>query len=45
VERNDQDFLKHSMAFRTEGEPRVDYKDVVITKWPPAERVYGRAEH
>jgi fumarate reductase flavoprotein subunit len=45
AERNDTDYLKHSMAFRTEGTPRVDYKDVVITKWPPAERVYGRAEH
>jgi fumarate reductase flavoprotein subunit len=45
VERNDQDFLKHSMAYRTEGLPRIEYKDVVITKWPPAERVYGRAEH
>jgi len=40
--RDDVDFLKHSLAFRTEGEPRVDYLDVVITRWPPKERVYGR---
>jgi fumarate reductase flavoprotein subunit len=39
--RNDQQFLKHSLAFRTDGDPRIDYKDVVITRWPPAERVYG----
>jgi fumarate reductase flavoprotein subunit len=39
--RDDQAFLKHSLAYRTEGDPRVDYLDVVITRWPPAERVYG----
>ncbi len=39
--RDDQNFLKHSLAFRTEGDPRIDYLDVVITRWPPAERVYG----
>ncbi len=41
-ERNDQKFLKHSLAFCTDGPPRIEYKDVVITRWPPAERVYGR---
>ena len=40
--RDDQRYLKHSLAFRTDGEPRIDYLDVVITKWPPAERVYGK---
>ena len=41
-QRNDADFLKHSMAYHREGEaPRIDYLDVVITKWPPGERVYG----
>ncbi len=40
--RDDQRFLKHSMAYRTEGAPRIEYNDVVITKWPPAERVYGK---
>lgn len=40
--RNDETFLKHSMAWRQEdGAPRIDYKDVVITKSQPAERVYG----
>jgi fumarate reductase flavoprotein subunit len=40
--RDDQNFLRHSMAFRTDGAPRIEYKDVVITRWPPAERVYGK---
>ncbi|MBI3468506.1 MAG: FAD-binding protein, partial [Planctomycetes bacterium] len=41
--RDDGKYLKHSMAHRVEGgPPRIEYKDVVITKWPPAERVYGR---
>jgi fumarate reductase flavoprotein subunit len=39
--RDDSQFLKHSLAFRTESAPRIEYRDVVITKWPPAERVYG----
>jgi len=41
-QRDDQRFLKHSLAYRADAAPRIDYKDVVITKWPPAERVYGR---
>ncbi len=40
--RDDTNFLKHSLALRTEGAPKIEYLDVVITKWPPAERVYGR---
>ena len=41
--RDDGKYLKHSMACRVEGgPPRIEYKDVVITNWPPAERVYGR---
>jgi fumarate reductase flavoprotein subunit len=39
--RDDQKYLKHSLAYRTDGDPRIDYQDVVITRWPPAERVYG----
>ena len=41
-ERDDANFLKHSLAFKTPDGVRIDYKDVVITKWPPEERVYGR---
>jgi fumarate reductase flavoprotein subunit len=39
--RDDQNFLKHSLAYRTAGDPRIEYQDVIITRWPPAERVYG----
>jgi fumarate reductase flavoprotein subunit len=39
--RDDEHYLKHSLASRTEGDPRIEYLDVVITRWPPAERVYG----
>jgi fumarate reductase flavoprotein subunit len=41
-QRDDERLLKHSLAYRTEGAPRIQYQDVVITNWPPAERVYGR---
>ncbi len=40
--RDDAKFLKHTLAYRTDRAPRIDYKDVVITRWLPAERVYGR---
>src|SRR5678815_4054810 len=42
-QRDDQNFLKHSLAYRTDGDPRIEYRDVVITRWPPKERVYGRS--
>jgi fumarate reductase flavoprotein subunit len=42
-ERNDKDFLAHSLVYRSPGgPPRVEYLPVTITRWPPAERVYGR---
>ena len=42
-ERNDGRFLAHSLAHRGEdGLPRIEYLPVTITRWPPAERVYGR---
>lgn len=40
--RDDGRFLKHTLAYRSDDGPRIDYLDVVITRWPPAERVYGR---
>ena len=40
-ERDDENFLKHTLVFRTDGAPRIGHKDVVITRWPPTERVYG----
>ncbi|HWX24878.1 MAG TPA: FAD-binding protein, partial [Vicinamibacteria bacterium] len=42
-QRNDERFLKHSLAFRgKDGTPRIDYLPVTITRWPPGQRVYGR---
>jgi fumarate reductase flavoprotein subunit len=43
TERDDARFLKHTMAWRSEGEPRIGYSDVVITKSPPGTRAYGAA--
>tara|TARA_B100000949_G_scaffold68135_1_gene60488 strand:- start:362 stop:1447 length:1086 start_codon:yes stop_codon:yes gene_type:complete len=43
-ERNDENFLRHSLAYRTDAESRIEYKEVVITKWQPGERVYGKEE-
>jgi fumarate reductase flavoprotein subunit len=40
--RDDDRFLTHSLAYRADGAPRIEYLDVVITRWPPGERVYGQ---
>jgi fumarate reductase flavoprotein subunit len=41
--RDDEKFLAHSLVFRqADGSSRVEYLPVTITRWPPAERVYGR---
>ena len=41
VTRDDDNFLKHSLAFRTDSDPRIEYADVAITHWPPGKRTYG----
>jgi len=38
--RNDQEYLYHTMAFRTDGAPRLDRKPVTITRFQPEERKY-----
>ncbi|MBB4286832.1 fumarate reductase (quinol) flavoprotein subunit [Roseospira goensis] len=45
VDRNDSDYLRHSMAY-SQGEeaPRIDYLDVVITKSRPGVRDYSGAK-
>ncbi|GAA1799515.1 fumarate reductase (quinol) flavoprotein subunit [Planosporangium flavigriseum] len=41
--RDDERYLAHSLIHLAEdGEPEVRYRPVTITRWPPAERVYGR---
>ncbi|MBI4521612.1 MAG: fumarate reductase (quinol) flavoprotein subunit [Gemmatimonadetes bacterium] len=39
--RDDERFLKHSLAFSGAAGVRLAYKPVVITRWPPGKRVYG----
>ncbi|MBD2813316.1 fumarate reductase (quinol) flavoprotein subunit [Xenorhabdus sp. Flor] len=42
TERDDENFLKHTLAFyNPEGAPHLAYSDVKITKSQPAKRVYG----
>ncbi len=38
--RDDENFLKHSLAHRTADGPRIDYSPVTITRWQPEERKY-----
>ncbi|MCL5037398.1 MAG: succinate dehydrogenase flavoprotein subunit [Chloroflexi bacterium] len=38
--RDDEKFLKHTLIYKTDGEPRVEYKPVVITAFQPQERKY-----
>jgi succinate dehydrogenase / fumarate reductase flavoprotein subunit len=38
--RDDQSWLKHTLAWKEDGKIRVDYKPVVITKYQPKARVY-----
>lgn len=42
-DRDDDRFLAHSLAYRNpDGSCHIDYLPVSITRWAPAERVYGR---
>jgi succinate dehydrogenase flavoprotein subunit len=38
--RDDERWLKHTLAWYTGGAPRLDYKPVVIDQWKPVERKY-----
>ena len=40
TQRDDDDWLKHTLAWRTEDRPRLDYKPVTTTTWKPVERKY-----
>jgi succinate dehydrogenase / fumarate reductase, flavoprotein subunit len=39
-ERNDIDWMRHTMAHYTPDGPRLDYSPVTVTKWQPEERKY-----
>ncbi|MBS7632082.1 succinate dehydrogenase/fumarate reductase flavoprotein subunit [Candidatus Bathyarchaeota archaeon] len=38
--RDDQNWLKHTLAYYTKDGPRLEYAPVTITKWPPMARTY-----
>lgn len=38
--RDDENWLKHTLAYYTKDGPRLEYIPVTITKWPPAARTY-----
>ena len=38
--RDDQAWLKHTLAFRTDAGPKLTYKPVTINTWKPVERKY-----
>jgi succinate dehydrogenase / fumarate reductase flavoprotein subunit len=38
--RDDENYLKHTLVTWEDGEPRVDWRPVTITKWQPQERKY-----
>jgi len=41
--RDDQRYLAHSLIHcQPDGSSRLEYLPVTITRWPPAERVYGK---
>jgi fumarate reductase flavoprotein subunit len=39
-QRDDARYLAHSLAYRTDGPPRLEYLPVRITRWQPQERAY-----
>ena len=40
TKRDDVNWLKHTLITLTDDGPKLDYKDVTITKWKPVERKY-----
>ncbi len=42
-QRDDENFLTHSLAYRApDGPARIEPLPVTITRWPPGKRVYGK---
>jgi succinate dehydrogenase / fumarate reductase, flavoprotein subunit len=38
--RDDENFMKHTLVTWVDGEPELDWRDVTMTKWEPQERKY-----
>jgi succinate dehydrogenase / fumarate reductase flavoprotein subunit len=39
-DRDDENFLRHTLVTMADGKPKVDWKPVTITRFPPKERTY-----
>jgi succinate dehydrogenase / fumarate reductase flavoprotein subunit len=39
-ERDDENFLRHTLVRWVRGRPKLDWKPVTMTKWQPQERTY-----
>jgi succinate dehydrogenase / fumarate reductase flavoprotein subunit len=39
-DRDDENYLRHTLVTWLDGRPRLDWKPVTITKWQPMERTY-----
>ena len=39
-ERDDKNWLQHTLVTLQGGEPRIDYAPVTITRWQPQARTY-----
>jgi succinate dehydrogenase / fumarate reductase flavoprotein subunit len=39
-ERDDENWLRHTLAYNDDGDVRLDYKPVTITEYQPAVRTY-----
>jgi len=39
-DRDDENFLRHTLVTMVDGKPKVDWKPVTITRFPPKERTY-----
>ena len=39
-DRDDENFLKHTIVRWVDGRPELDWKPVTMTKWQPQERTY-----
>ena len=39
-ERDDENYLKHTLVHWVDGKPKLDWKPVTMTKWQPQERTY-----
>jgi succinate dehydrogenase / fumarate reductase flavoprotein subunit len=38
--RDDENFMRHTLVTWADGEPELDWRDVTVTKWEPQERKY-----